>query len=125
MIDLGRNRPPPVDPATGAARVRRNVIHRTSLAFLLLAPALAVMAFSGVVPLGFAVYYAFHDVFAGNSFVWVGTQWFETVLTSPDFWAAIGRTAGFTVLVLLVEVPLGLWIAVRMPAQGLLASICW
>jgi glycerol transport system permease protein len=99
------------------------VIHSTRQALFLLVPALAVMAFAGVMPLGFAVYYAFHDTFAGNSFVWVGTQWFGVVLGSPDFWGAVGRTVRFTLLVLLVEVPLGLWIAVRMPAGGALASV--
>ncbi len=98
------------------------MIHRTSLAVLLLMPALAVMAFSGAAPLGFAAWYSLHDTFAGNSFVWVGTQWFEQVLTSSEFWGAAGRTALFTLIVLAVEIPLGLWIAVRMPAQGVAAS---
>jgi glycerol transport system permease protein len=90
---------------------------------LLLLPALAVMAFSGLMPLGFALYYSLHDSFAGNSFVWVGGQWYAQVLTSAEFWAAVGRTLGFTLLVLAIQIPLGLWIALKMPERGVLAAI--
>lgn len=89
----------------------------------LLLPALFVMLVSGVVPAAFVAYYSVHDTFAGNSFVWVGLQWYETVLSSRDFWWALARSAGFAALVLLIEVPLGIWIALRLPSSGPLASV--
>lgn len=89
----------------------------------LLLPALFVMLVSGVLPAAFVAYYSVHDTFAGNSFVWVGADWYVSVLSSRDFWWALARSAGFAALVLLIEVPLGIWIALRMPPSGPLASV--
>lgn len=91
--------------------------------FALLAPALLVMFLSGVVPAGFVAFYSVHDTFAGNSFVWVGPQWYLDLLASPQFWWALGRSLLFSTLVLLIELPLGIWIALRMPASGPWANV--
>lgn len=89
---------------------------------LLLTPAALVMAFCGVVPMGFVAYYSLHDTFGGNSFIWVGTTWFRQILVSPDFHGALLRSLGFSLLVLGVEMPLGILVALKMPARGKLAS---
>lgn len=89
----------------------------------MLLPALLVMFLSGVVPAAFVAYYSVHDTFAGNSFVWVGAQWYQSVLASPEFWRALARSLGFAALVLLVEIPLGIFIALRLPPSGPLASV--
>ena len=89
----------------------------------ILFPALLVMFVSGVVPAAFVAYYSVHDTFAGNSFVWIGADWYRSVISSPEFWRALGRSLGFAALVLLIEVPLGIWIALRLPASGPLASL--
>ena len=67
-------------------------------------------------------FYSLNDTFAGNSFVWVGAQWYVSVLSSPEFWWALARSLGFSALVLLIEVPLGIYIALRLPPSGRLAS---
>ncbi len=90
--------------------------------YAFLAPALLVMALSGVVPMAFVAFYSLHDTFAGNSFIWVGLDWYERVLTSPEFFRALGRSLFFSVLVLLVEIPLGIFIALRMAPSGLMTS---
>jgi glycerol transport system permease protein len=99
------------------------VIRTTSAAYLYLAPALLVMAFCGVLPLAFVAFYSVHDVFSGNNFIWAGTTWFEQLLTSREFWSALGRSVLFSALVLLIEVPLGIWVALRLPARGLVSSV--
>ena len=86
--------------------------------YVMLGPALVVMILSGVVPAAFVGYYSLHDTFAGNSFVWVGPQWYLSVLSSSEFWWALARSLGFTALVLLIEVPLGIYIALRLPPSG-------
>ena len=63
--------------------------------YAFLAPALLVMALSGVVPMAFVAFYSLHDTFAGNSFIWVGLDWYERVLTSPEFFRALGRSLFF------------------------------
>jgi len=82
-----------------------------------------VMAFCGVVPIAFVFFYSVHDVFAGNSYIFVGTYWFESLLASREFWGALLRSLGFSALVLLIEVPLGIYVALRLPARGLVSSI--
>ena len=89
----------------------------------LLLPALLVMFVSGVIPAGFIAFYSLHDTFAGNSFVWVGPQWYLSVLSAPEFWWALARSLGFSALALLIEVPLGIYIALRMPASGTWAAV--
>jgi glycerol transport system permease protein len=90
---------------------------------LLLTPAILVMLACGVVPFGFVVFYSLHDTFAGNSFLFVGLQWFRQVLTSSDFHWAMLRSLGFSLLALVIQIPLGLYIALRMPRPGMLASV--
>ncbi|MXQ07413.1 ABC transporter permease subunit [Alphaproteobacteria bacterium GH1-50] len=92
----------------------------TALPYLL--PALMVLALVGGVPLGLVAYYAVHDTFGGNVFVWVGADWFVKVLTSPEFYAALGRSLAFSLLVLSIQIPLGIFIALRMPKSGPLVA---
>lgn len=99
------------------------MIPRTAAPPATLLPALLVMLVSGVVPAAFVAYYSVHDTFAGNSFVWVGADWYVSVLSSREFWWALARSVGFAALVLLIEVPLGIYIALRMPPSGPLASL--
>jgi glycerol transport system permease protein len=98
------------------------MLARLSTISALLFPALLVMFVSGVLPAAFVAFYSVHDTFAGNSFVWVGADWYVSVLSSRDFWWALARSIGFSALVLLIEVPLGLYIALKLPKAGPLAS---
>ncbi len=93
------------------------------IAFRFLAPALILMTFVGVIPLMFVGFYSVHDTFAGNNFIWVGATWFQQILVSPEFMGALGRSLGFSTMVLMVELPIGLFIALRMPAKGLASNI--
>jgi glycerol transport system permease protein len=94
----------------------------STAAFLYLAPALALMTLCGIIPMLFIFYYSLNDTFAGNSFIWVGLQWYKMVLTRSEFYWALLRSLGFSALVLAIEIPLGIWIARRMPEKGRLAS---
>jgi glycerol transport system permease protein len=81
------------------------------------------MLAAGVIPLAFVVFYSVNDTFAGNDFVFVGLQWFQQVLGSKAFYAALAKSLCFSALVLAVQIPLGIYIALRMPAEGPLASL--
>jgi glycerol transport system permease protein len=94
---------------------------RIEAAFLL-APAVMVMLVCGVLPFAFVAFYSVHDTFSGNDFLFVGLQWFRQVLSSSEFHWALTRSLGFTLLVLVLQIPLGLYIALRMPRSGLWAS---
>jgi glycerol transport system permease protein len=57
-------------------------------------------------------------------FFWSGVRWFSEVLGSPRFHASLGRQLFFTFTILLIEVPLGVAIALAMPRKGPWVSVC-
>ena len=91
---------------------------RSPLGFILILPALFIVIFSAALPLLAVVNYSVQDVFYGNSFFWVGPQWFIEVLTSEAFHASLMRSLAYSALVLLIEIPLGFIIALSIPRTG-------
>ncbi len=91
-------------------------------AWLLVLPVVLMVAFNAVIPLMTVVNYSVQDTFGNNQFFWVGLEWFEEVLRSGRFGDALGRQLLFTTLVLLIEIPLGLMIALGLPKSGWRAS---
>src|SRR5512145_1861287 len=92
--------------------------------WLFVLPVLVLVAFNALVPLMTVVNYSVQETFGSNVFLWHGLRWFEDVMTSPRFHAALGRQLLFTFLVLAIEVPLGVAIALAMPRQGPWVSVC-
>jgi glycerol transport system permease protein len=80
-------------------------------AWVLLIPAMGVLAVVGVLPLLAVVNYGFHDIFSLKDVFWVGPQWFRDILGSDRFAASLGRSLLFSVLALAVQVPLGIAVA--------------
>jgi glycerol transport system permease protein len=87
-------------------------------------PVLALVAFNAFIPLMTVVNYAFQETFGDNVFFWEGTRWFEQVLRSERFHDALGRQLLFTGMILLIEVPLGIGVALTMPRKGPWVSVC-
>ncbi len=93
-------------------------------AWWLVAPVLLLVAFNAFIPLMTVVNYAFQETFGNNEFFWEGTTWFENVLRSSRFHDALGRQLLFTGMILLIEVPLGVAVALTMPRRGPWVSVC-
>ncbi|QYK42131.1 MAG: sugar ABC transporter permease [Paracoccaceae bacterium] len=93
-------------------------------AWFLVLPVLVIVAFSAVLPLMTVVNYALNDTFGNNQFFWVGLEWFEEMLASQRLHAALGRQILFSAIILAIEVPLGIYIALNMPKKGFWASVC-
>ena len=93
-------------------------------AWWLVAPVLLLVAFNAFIPLMTVVNYAFQETFGDNVFFWEGTTWFEQVLHSDRFHAALGRQLLFTGMILAIEVPLGIVVALAMPRRGPWVSVC-
>jgi len=93
-------------------------------AWFLVLPVVVLVAFSAVIPLMTVVNYAFNDTFGNNIFFWVGLEWFEEVLTSDRMWEALGRQLAFSVIILAIQIPLGIAVALCMPKKGIWASLC-
>ena len=93
-------------------------------AWFLVLPVLVLVAFSAVIPLMTVVNYSVQDTFGNNQFFWAGTEWFEELLHSDRFWAAMGRNLVFSFIILAIEVPLGIFIALNMPRKGWGVPLC-
>ncbi|MFO1067655.1 MAG: sugar ABC transporter permease [Geminicoccaceae bacterium] len=92
-------------------------------AWLLVLPVFLIVAFSAIVPLMTVVNYAFQDIFGPDERYWVGTEWFAKTLADERLHGALGRQLVFSLIVLLIEVPLGIAVALLMPARGVGASV--
>ncbi len=92
-------------------------------AWFLVLPVFVIVAFSAIIPLMTIVNYSVQDIFGPNQRVFVGTEWFVDVLGDPRLRDALWRQFLFSGLVLLIEIPLGVLIALAMPKQGWLVSV--
>ena len=93
-------------------------------AWLMVLPMLLLVAVSAIIPLMTVVNYSVQDTFGNNEFFWVGTEWFQEVLASERFHNALQRTLLFSALILAIEIPLGIAIALAMPRRGIAVSFC-
>jgi glycerol transport system permease protein len=93
-------------------------------AWFMVLPVLILVAISAIIPLMTVVNYSVQDTFGGNEFFWVGTEWFQEVLASERFHNALLRTLVFSGLILAIEIPLGILIALAMPKRGWGVSVC-
>ena len=91
---------------------------RNNLAWFAVAPVVLVVAFSAAAPLMTVVNYSVQDVFDVNTRIFVGLDWYRETLRDPRFLDALLRQLAFSASMLLLEVPLGVWIARTIPRQG-------
>jgi len=93
-------------------------------AWLFVLPVVLLVAFNAIIPLMTVVNYSVQETFGDNTFFWSGVMWFEQVLRSERFHDALGRQLFFTFMILVIEVPLGVAIALAMPRKGPWVSVC-
>ncbi len=93
-------------------------------AWFLILPVLILVAFSAVIPLMTVVNYSVQDTFGNNQFFWAGLSWFDNMLQSERMWNALGRQLLFSAIILAIEVPLGILVALSMPKKGFWTSFC-
>ena len=93
-------------------------------AWFFVLPVLLLVAFNALVPIMTVVNYSVQETFGNNVFFWQGVDWFEQILRSERFQAALGRQFLFTASILIIEVPLGIIIALSMPRHGIWVSVC-
>ena len=97
---------------------------QTQRAWIFVIPVVLLVAFNALVPLMTVVNYSVQETFGDNLFFWHGVGWFEDVLHSERFHAALGRQLLFTFTILFIEIPLGVIIALAMPKRGLWVPVC-
>ncbi len=93
-------------------------------AWFLILPVLVLVGFSAVIPLMTVVNYSIQDTFGNNVFFPAGLDWFRDTLQSDRMWGSLKRQLFFSGIILAIEVPLGIYVALNMPKKGFWASFC-
>ena len=87
-------------------------------AWLAVLPVVLVVAFSAVLPLMTVVNYSVQDIFDVDTRLFVGLDWYRETLRDQRFIDALLRQVTFSATVLVIEVPLGIWIARALPRDA-------
>jgi glycerol transport system permease protein len=98
-------------------------------AWLMVLPVFAIVAFSAVLPLMTVVNYSVQDTFGNNQFFPNGIGWYQELLDPSTqlgerFFDALWRTFLLSAIILAIEVPLGILVAVSMPREGPIVAFC-
>ena len=92
-------------------------------AWFLILPVIVAVAFSAILPLMTIVNYSVQDILSPTQKVFVGTEWFQAVMRDTELHGALYRQLLFSLSVLAIQIPLGILIALCMPADGWRASL--
>ena len=92
-------------------------------AWFLVLPVFALVAFSAIVPLMTVVNYSVQDIFDVDKRVFVGSEWYREILRDPGLQKALLRQLVFSIAILIIEIPLGIAVALAMPRRGRWASL--
>jgi len=91
---------------------------RNNRAWFLVLPVVVSVAFTAVIPLMTVVNYSVQDIFSPSDRLFVGLEWYRRISRDGEVRAAFVRTLLFSLQVLLLEIPLGVAVAVMMPRRG-------
>ncbi|ADH88168.1 binding-protein-dependent transport systems inner membrane component [Ancylobacter novellus DSM 506] len=111
-----------------APATRRRLAYGRWTPFWFLAPAVLALFLIGIWPTLFALVTSlrrYNITRPRDGFPFIGLDNYVQVLTDPTFWDTLGRTAGFFLVVMPIQVALGLAIALMLhrPGLGLLRSV--
>ncbi len=114
--------PYPLLPQRGARRMSAIAKPVNQKAWWLILPVILCVAFSAIIPLMTVVNYSVQDILSPDNAVFVGTEWFTSIMRDEDLHAALWRQLLFSGAVLAIEIPLGVALALSMPARSWRAS---
>ncbi|MDZ7800903.1 MAG: sugar ABC transporter permease [Trueperaceae bacterium] len=92
-------------------------------AWLFLIPALLVLSLNAFIPIITVINYSLQDILPGLPPVHVGLENFKDVLRDSNFRGALGRQVVFSAVILLIQVPLGILVALGMPKRSWTATL--
>ena len=92
-------------------------------AWWLVLPMFILVAFSAIIPLMTVVNYSVQDIFDQNTAYFVGIEWFQEILRDSRLHDSLLRQFIFSFSVLLIQIPLGIAVALTMPQKGWKASL--
>src|SRR3954467_14386941 len=118
-----------VPQATAAPPRRSKGLSEKRLAFLMVAPSMALIALVAAYPIIYAIWLSLHEYsvrVAGLS-RWAGLRNYSTALQDSEFWSALVTTLVFTASSVFLELVIGLAMALAMHSafrgQGVLRTV--
>ena len=90
---------------------------RDNTGWVYVLPAAILLGIVGVIPLITVINYSFFEIFILDQRFWVGTEWYADIVRSGRFWSGFGRSTLFSILVLGIQIPLGVAIALCIPRR--------
>lgn len=90
---------------------------RNNTGWLFVLPAALLLGLVGLIPLITVINYSFFEIFILDRRFWVGTEWYNEIISSGRFWSSFGRSTLFSALVLAIQIPLGIAIALCIPKR--------
>lgn len=78
-------------------------------------PAVVLLGIVGLLPLMTVINYSFFEIFILDKRFWVGLEWYDDIISSERFWSSFGRSALFSAIILTIQIPLGIAIALCVP----------
>lgn len=90
---------------------------KSNKAWFLVLPVFILVAFSAIVPLMTVVNYSIQDIFGATRY-FVGVEWYREILNDSRLQDSLVRQFVFSGSILLIEVPLGIAVALMMPKAG-------
>lgn len=100
-----------------------NLKVQNNRAWWLILPVLLLVGFTAIVPLMTVVNYSVQDIFDQDNAFFVGAEWYREILSNPRLQEALLRQFVFSGTVLLIEIPLGILVALMMPVKGRMAAL--
>src|SRR6202158_369295 len=103
-----------------AALVQPRVVRRIrglsdkALAWLFITPTIVLLLAINIFPLIWTIYLSFTNYRANRANIptrWLGIEWYQSILTDPDIWAAMQVTAHFVIWTVVIETVLGFGLA--------------
>ena len=95
---------------------------KSNRAWFLVLPVVVAVAFTAIIPLMTVANYSVQDIFSPDNRIFVGLEFFRSVMTDDRILDAFQRNLLFSLQVLSIEIPLGILIARMMPRSGWKAS---
>jgi glycerol transport system permease protein len=96
---------------------------RSQIGWLFVLPVVLSVAFSAIIPLMTVVNYSVQDILGPGQRVFVGLEWYIKTMRDSELHNAFLRNLLFSMEILLIEIPLGILIALGLPAKGWRASL--
>ena len=95
---------------------------KNNKAWFLVLPVVFVVAFTAIIPLMAVANYSLQDIQGFDNRLFVGLDFFKKVATDPNIQDAFQRNLLLSAQILLIQIPLGIFIARLMPRSGWKAS---